>query len=385
MKILLVAMNSIHFVRWTNQLKDSGHEVYWFDILDGGRAARLPWVNQVTGWKQKYPNFKGRYFFKKRAPRLYKLLSPLFERNTEKEFERVLQEVKPDIVHSIVLYISCFPILNVMKKHKSIPWVYSSWGSDLFYYRNQPKFKKQILKTLPYIDYLITDCKRDIAIAKDLGFGGEVLGTFPGGGGFEYEKTDKYIKPINERKTILVKGYQGRSGKAIEVLKALEQIFDKLNEYSIVVFGADKEVIEYITKNKLKVTVLPRVKFLPHNEILKLMGEALMYIGNSNSDGMPNTLLEAIAQGAFPIQSNPGGATEEVIVHEKNGLLIDDCENINQIKNVILQALNSPELIDSAYVINLNEVKPRYYLESIKINVFKAYNSIVKKNEYKNI
>lgn len=68
MKILLVAMNSIHFVRWTDQLKDSGYEVYWFDILDMGRSARLPWVHQITGWKQKFQNIKGRYFIKKKHP-----------------------------------------------------------------------------------------------------------------------------------------------------------------------------------------------------------------------------------------------------------------------------------------------------------------------------
>ena len=33
MKILIVSMRSIHTIRWVNQLKDSGHEVFYFDIL----------------------------------------------------------------------------------------------------------------------------------------------------------------------------------------------------------------------------------------------------------------------------------------------------------------------------------------------------------------
>ena len=32
MKILMVSMPTLHFFRWSNQLKDVGHEVYWFDI-----------------------------------------------------------------------------------------------------------------------------------------------------------------------------------------------------------------------------------------------------------------------------------------------------------------------------------------------------------------
>ncbi len=34
MKILMVSMSSLHFIRWVDQLKDSGHEVFWFGIND---------------------------------------------------------------------------------------------------------------------------------------------------------------------------------------------------------------------------------------------------------------------------------------------------------------------------------------------------------------
>ncbi len=68
MKILLVSSTSLHFVRWTDQLKESGHEVYWFNIHDTGYVNDLSWVDQIIGWKQKYPNLKGRYFIKKRLP-----------------------------------------------------------------------------------------------------------------------------------------------------------------------------------------------------------------------------------------------------------------------------------------------------------------------------
>ncbi len=380
MKILLVSMNSIHFIRWTEQLKDAGHDVYWFNILDGNKAARLPWVKQITGWKQKYPNLKGRHFFKKHLPFLYKKFSFLIEHNTEKAFRKVIEEVKPDVVHSIVLYVSCTPILKVMQAHYNLPWIYSSWGSDLYYYRNVPKFKRDILKVLPRVNYLITDCKRDIKIAKELGFKGHVLGTFPGGGGFNYNVFNRYIKPVLKRKTILVKGYQGRSGKAIEVLKALQLISNKIKDYKIIVFGTDDEVEAFIEKeklfNNLNIKWFSRRSFLPHKEVLKLMGKALIYIGNSDSDGMPNTLLEAIAQGAFPIQSNPGNASAEIIIHNKNGLLIEDCNHINNIGELILNALEDDTMIKNAFLINQNKVKPQFERSLIKAKVLEAYNSI---------
>ena len=58
-------MNSIHFQRWTEQLKSSGHEIHWFNVRDGGFSEKLSWVNQIVGWKQKFSNLKGRSFLKK--------------------------------------------------------------------------------------------------------------------------------------------------------------------------------------------------------------------------------------------------------------------------------------------------------------------------------
>ena len=382
MKILLVSMPSLHFFRWSEQLERAGHEVHWFDILDGSPSERLPWVKKYNGWKLKYPNLKGRHFVKKKFPTVYKKLSRLVENDTAKAFEDLLLKVNPDVVHSFVLYISCTPILKIMQKHNNIPWVYSSWGSDLYYYKNISKYKKDIINVLPRINYLITDCKRDVTIAKDLGFSGTVLGTFPGGGGFDYNTYDAYIKtPVTERNIILVKGYQGRSGRCIEVLKALSKIKAQLTPYKIIVFGASDEVITYLdetnTLEGIDIEAFSLQQFLPHGKILEFMGKALLYIGNSNSDGMPNTLLEAIAQGAFPIQSNPGGASAEVITHQKNGLLIDDCNAIDQIKDLVLLALSDLKLIEDAFQINQTKIKPQYEIEHVKTQVLQAYNSIM--------
>lgn len=374
-------MNSIHFIRWADQLKDAGHDVYWFNIYGTGYSEKLSWVQQVVDWKQKFPNLKGRYFFKNKLPFLYKLISPLIENDTAKAFENALETIKPDVVHSFVLYISCAPILKIMERHKTLPWIYSSWGSDLYYFKNKPKYLKDIKRVLPRVNYLITDCKRDVALAKELGFNGTVLGTFPGGGGFQYNLTDKYIlKPASERRTILIKGYQGRSGRSINVLKALLDIKKELKNYKVIVFGADTEVVGFSVKHKLEdqlnFSIYRRTKFLPHLEIMKLMGEALIYVGNSNSDGMPNTLLEAISMGAFPIQSNPGGVTKEVISHGENGFLINNCENVQEIKELIVKAVNNSKLIEKAFIINQMELKPKFERNSIKQDVLNSYNFV---------
>jgi glycosyltransferase involved in cell wall biosynthesis len=295
--------------------------------------------------------------------------------------KKILQEIKPDLVHSFVLQISCLPILDVMRKNNQIPWVYSSWGSDLFNKSNKPDYDIDLKSVLSKVNFLFTDNLRDYNIALNNGFKGTFLGAFPGGGGFKYKQLDSsYFIPLEERKTILVKGYQGALGRSVEVLKAFWLLKDKLQDYNIIVFGADKEVVKFLHKNnyasKLSLQVFPKEDFLPHKTILKLMGESLIYIGNSISDGMPNTLLEAIIMGAFPIQSNPGGVTEEVVEHKKNGLLIYDCYDIENLKELIKTALTDLELIKSAFHINQNSIKPIFDYGVIQKQVLQAYQQI---------
>lgn len=376
MKILMVAMPSLHFFRWTEQLKDAGHEVHWFDVVDGGeKITRISWVHQIVGWKLRW-DFPGRHFIKSKFPKIYALIQKLNERNTAKVFEQKLLEIKPDAVHSFALYVSCAPIIEVMKKYKSVKWIYSSWGSDLFYFQNNPAYLKDIKRVLPRINFLFTDCKRDYQIAKYYGFSGEFLGVFPGGGGFPLKEMKEYSMPFEQRKTILIKGFQGRSGRSIQVLKAIEQLNEQLRNYEIVVFGADEEVVEYTAKSKLdnweNFAVLGKIS---QNEVWQLMGKSLIYIGNSNSDGIPNTLLEAICMNIFPIQSNPGGVTEEVISDGINGLLIEDCENVDEIINKIDIFLNSTLLIQNALHLN-KEIKERLSDQKIKSKVLQKYEAL---------
>ncbi len=371
----MVSMRSIHFKRWTTQLKDAGHDVHWFDILDGGRIDELDWVTQHTQWRYKYPRLKGRFFLKNKFPKIHKLL----ENDLTKEFERLLQKIQPDVVHSFVLYKCCVPIFPVMQKYPGIKWIYSSWGSDLFYFKELPEYRKDIERVLPRIDYLFTDNKRDHYIAKELGFSGEFLGAFPGGGGFPIVKLEPYVMPVTKRKTILIKGYQGRSGRALPVLKALKQITFSLDEYKFVVFGADEEVVAFIEKDKFLRTRIHKIyakkNMLPHQTVLELMGRSLLYIGNSNSDGMPNTLLEAIIMGAFPIQSNPGGVTEELITHHENGLLIGGHENEAEILTHIETALSEPDLIEKAFTFN-QQLKQQLDYTKIQEQVVNCYRKI---------
>lgn len=374
-------MPSIHFSRWIENLKETNYELYWFDILSRGKINELDEIYQFTNWKKrKIKPIKGEYFLNKKLPELYDILQPYLEKTANEVLEKIILDIKPDIIHSFEMQSCSYPILKTMNKFKNIKWIYSCWGSDLYYYQNFKRHNSKIKNVLKRVDYLITDCKRDYEIAKDLGFENKFLGVIPGGAGFKLNEVESYRLPVLERKIILVKGYEHNFGRGLNVVKAMEQVAINNNlKYQVIVFGAHASVISYINDKKLDFKVFSRHE-LSHNEVLRIMGKSLIYIGNSISDGLPNSLLEAIVMGAFPIQSNPGDVTSEIIEDNSNGLLIENANDIEQIKAIILKALQNQELISNAFDINLAIAKDRLDYVVCNKRSINLYNEVVNTN-----
>ena len=380
MKILFVSMPSLHAVRWIENLSESGHELYWFDVLGKGKLPTQLSIQQITDWKKrKLPYIKGEHFLRQKFPTIYNRLHPFLEVTANEKFTQILNEIQPDLVHSFEMQSCSYPILETMRKFPQIKWLYSCWGSDLFYYQNQPQHESKIKSVLSRIHYLHTDCNRDFILAKNLGFKGKHTGVIPGGGGFHLEQFLPFVKPIAERKIISIKGYHHHVGRGLVVIKAVQSIqkaIEKLG-FEVVVFGAHPIVVDYVKDNKLPFQVYDR-HGLAHNELLQLMGESAIYLGNSISDGMPNTLLEAIIMGAFPIQSNPGNVTAEIITDGKNGFLIDNPNNEKAIADLILRVLQEPTLLEEAKEINQNIAKERLAYSVNQQKIVALYQQIEK-------
>lgn len=380
MKILFVSMHSIHAIRWIENLKDTHHELYWFDVTNKGKLNTIDKVHQITNWKKrKIPYLKGEYFLRKNYSSLYNLLNPFLEVTANEYLEKIIQDIQPDLIHSFEMHTCSYPILKTMIKFQHIKWLYSCWGNDLYYNRNIPNDLKTIKRMMARIDFLHTDCQRDFEIAKSLGFIGDFFGVIPTGGGYDLAYYKNYRLSFEERKIILIKGYEHLFGRGLNVVKALQIKNDLLKNYEVVVFGAHQEVIDFINFNKLPFKTFGR-NDLSQSELIKLMGKSILYMGNSISDGMPNTLLEAIIMQVFPIQSNPGNATAEIIENKKNGLLINDSNDVNEIIEKINFALTNLKLLEQAMILNNEIAKERlnYSVNQVKIEeIYLKINNVI--------
>lgn len=390
MRILFVALlGSIHTARWLRQLEDTGWDIHVVDALDSNINTQLSNVTIHAGtYKQtlptqrlrllyRWPFPRGRYFLNRHYPTLWKKIMP----DAVGRLSIVIKKLKPDIIHSMNMQHEAYFLSRVQRNlsnKRETPWIVSLWGSDIYWYQQFPEHKACIREVLQSCDYLATDCKRDIMLARENGFQGRLFGVFPGGGGYDIARMIRLRQngPVSGRRVIAVKGYQHHVGRGIEALKALEMCHDQLQDYEIVVHTAhpptEKEAERLAFRRNLKIAVFPRTS---PEKIWELLGRSRISIGISESDGTPNTMLEAMIMGAFPIQTDPGGATSEWIDNGKNGFTVphdDSC----QIVEAIAKALEDDALVDSADALNQQLMLDRVEASKVKNQVLSQYRII---------
>jgi len=122
--------------------------------------------------------------------------------------------------------------------------------------------------------------------------------------------------------------------------------------------------------------VLPRHLKVPNEALLNRMSQSIIHIGNNVSDGMPNTMLEAMSRGCFPIQSNPGNASAEVIQHGVNGFLIEDVYDVESISNYITSAISDKKRLVDAAAFNYNLIAEKYNREQLKLDIVDLYSKL---------
>ena len=229
-----------------------------------------------------------------------------------KLLRRLILNKKFDLIHVLELQHAGYLLLET-KLAPNLPKVFiTNWGSDIYWFQQFPKHKQKIIQLLNIASFYSAECHRDIEIVKKLGYAGITMPVIPNSGGINLEEIPKDSLPPSQRKKIMIKGYTGFVGRALVAIKACELAADHLREYEVIIYSASLKARIRALKlrhfHKIRVTILK--KRIPHHEMLKHFSEAKVYIGISLSDGISTSLLEAMAMGAFPIQTNTSCAEE---------------------------------------------------------------------------
>ena len=95
----------------------------------------------------------------------------------------------------------------------------------------------------------------------------------------------------------------------------------------------------------------------------------------SEHDGTPNTLLEAMACGCFPIAGDIE-SIGEWIQNERNGILVDPSQP-EELAAAVKKALNSPHLIKGAREMNLDLIRDRAIRSDVMARAEAFYQELV--------
>ena len=392
MRILVVGMsNSIHTARWLAQLEGTGWEVHLFPSLElslhaairnvhfhdlgfsliAGRDALAP-EGSVTWTRFKSAQMASQF--------LFKILDRRRPGWRERRLARTIRSLQPDVVHSLEIqhagYLTHDALLSLDGAKPR--WMVSNWGSDLYLFGRFPEHQGRISQVLRACDYYLCECRRDIGLAVSLGLDrGKGLGLVPSAGGLDITAVrSMHAGVTSQRRLILVKGYQNWAGRSLVALAALGMCADALEGYRVAVYLASKEVelaARLLAANSgLEVEIIPRCS---HAQMLQWCGRARICIGLSISDGLPNSLTEAMALGAFPIQSCTACA-DEWIVDGVSGFIVPP-EDPHRVAEAIQKAIADDELVDNAARENWKTVEARLSSVDVRDQVLTAYRRVM--------
>lgn len=270
----------------------------------------------------------------------------------------ILKRDQPDFVHALELQHGGYIASRALEDSSlKTPFIATNYGSDIYWFQQFPKHLAKIKKLLARADRYSAECNRDVELAKKYGFTGEVMPVFPNAGGFSQEQLSRTLIPTAERKVIAIKGYEGWVGRASVAVEALYSLTNELADYKIIFYSCNAKTIRLVKKLKRKTGL--NIEWhgkgeLSHTQMLDLFASARIYIGISLSDGISTSLLEAMAMGAFPMQTNTA-CVDDWFDNEIGGLSFSP-EKSDRIISSLLQALRSDLMVNSARAINFHRI-----------------------------
>jgi hypothetical protein len=266
---------------------------------------------------------------------------PLTISRAAQRLRGVIERVKPDLVHSMRI-----PYEGMLAADAAglAPLLVSVWGNDFTLHApSTPLMRHYTEWTLKAADALHADCQRDIRLGKQWGFAvNKPTLVTPGGGGI---RTDMFYPPSTPVEAPLVLNPRGfRAYVRNDVFfQSIPLVLKERPDARFVCTGmaGERQVLAWIEKLGIGFAV-ELLASRPHAEMAGLFRSAQVVVSPTTHDGTPNTLLEALACGCFPVAGNLE-SIREWITPGKNGLLVD-AGDPSALAAAILRGLNETAL-----------------------------------------
>jgi glycosyltransferase involved in cell wall biosynthesis len=207
-------------------------------------------------------------------------------------------------------------------------------------------------------DALHADCYRDIRLAKRWGFepSKPTLVT-PGNGGIRTDIFHPPSKPVDKPIIFNPRGFRAYVRNDV-FFQAIPLVLKKYPNAKFICasMANESQALQWINKLNIResVELLPA---LPHIQMADIFRRAQIVVSPSVHDGTPNSLLEGMACGCFPIAGNLD-SIREWITNGKNGILTDATDP-QKLADAILEGLENKTLREQAAGLNQKIVTER--------------------------
>lgn len=299
---------------------------------------------------------------------------PLTVPSYGRRFRKLIETVQPDLVHALRI-----PFEGMLASYtpRNYPLAVTVWGNDLTLHAPMSaSMRKLTQQTLARADGLVTDAQRDVRLARAWGFPeNRPTLVVPGNGGIDLAEIHRPcdpadavpLDPIPADAPLIInpRGIRPAYARTDVFFQAVPLVLAHRPDVHFLCAGMAGQVEseQWIRRLKIdrNVHLLPH---LPQAQLWELFRRCDVTSSVTTHDGTPNTLLEAMACGAFPVAGDIE-SLREWITPGVNGLLVEP-NKPQAVAEAFLLALENPELRRKAAEINLELIRQRAEISQVR-------------------
>ncbi|MCS7011827.1 MAG: glycosyltransferase family 4 protein [Anaerolineales bacterium] len=287
------------------------------------------------------------------------------------------QTVRPAFVHALrIPYEGMVAALS----RPEMPLLVSVWGNDFtLHARSSPLLAILTRLTLRRAEALQTDCRRDLRLAAQWGFDPHrPTLVVPGNGGIDMRLFFPPASPPEQPIVLNPRGFR-KYVRNDTFFRSIPLVLERKPEarFLCAAMAGEREAEAWIQRLGIAhaVELLPP---RPHPAMADLYRRAQVLVSPSVHDGTPNSVLEGMACGCFPIVGDLE-SLREWITDGVNGLLVD-ATNPPDLAEAIVRALSDPALREQASRQNAMLLAERAEYQHTMLRVLAWYESVLEQH-----
>lgn len=379
-KLLFVGeIHSTHALSWIDLLRGEPYDVRAFSLAPYRPPETFPYPTDVPLLAS-----KGRKLLdlsiKALAPKYFRV--PDEDAFLQKRLARFIRSWRPDIVHcfgasTAGLFLSRTMQRFDLRKDFKLS-IQARGGPDLEDSIHDPSVVGDLRTALRSCDLFFADNEKGYEIARSLGCSRAAIGDanrFPGTGGMTFDDRPRLPPSQRERVILVPKAYEGYQSKVLPVFEALKIAWPRIKPAKIILAAVNDEPAKYLKRMDHEIAghidVHPRI---PREKILSFMAQARLMIAPSIMDGVPNSLYEAMANGALPIVSPL--ETISSVVSEPDNVLFAGNFDVEKLVSATVKLMNDDEQGDAMAQRNLHLVRAIADRDKIRVKLLARYRSL---------